>query len=498
MGMKKLILEAKGLCKLFGPTVALDKVDLTIFGGDIRGLIGENGSGKSTISSIVAGMQQADAGEMTYMGQPWKPMNMLEAQDAGISMILQEMNTIPGISVAANIFAGKEERFAKFGFVNQQKMIEAADEVLRSVGITHIHAADNIEKYNFEDRKLIEIARALNENIQLLIVDETTTALSHSGRELLYGIMRKLQKQGKAILFISHDLEELMNTCNALTVLKDGHLSGTVTKDKMEAASIKNMMVGREISGELYREDWMPDYENAVVLELKNITCKNIRNFQLQLHKGEILGIGGLSGCGMHEIGRIAYGLEKLEKGAVIVNGKEICHCLEAIRQKVGYISKNRDTEALMLKASIRDNIMLPCIDMIEKKTFVSPKKERQMVDEQVASLSIKCNNMNDSVSSLSGGNKQKVSFAKWMANSSQIIIMDCPTRGVDIGVKQSMYALMMDMKKKGISILMISEEMPELIGMCDRLIVMKDYQQVKEFKRSATLSEHDIVEYII
>lgn len=498
MQTNNIILEAKGLCKRFGQTVALDQVDLTICSGDIRGLIGENGSGKSTISSIVAGMQQADAGTMTYLGKAWKPQTMLEAQAAGISMILQEMNTIPGISVAANIYAGQEQRFARWGFVDQRAMIKAADEVLHSVGITHIHAADNIEQYNYEDRKLIEIARAINENTQLLIVDETTTALSHSGRELLYSVMRRMQDEGKAVLFISHDLEELMNTCNALTVLKDGHLSGTAVKADFDAASIKNMMVGREISGDLYRQDHEPQYQDRIVLELNNISMGSIRDFNMQLHEGEILGIGGLSGCGMHSIGRIAYGLERLDAGEVLVNGTPIHHCLDAIRRKVGYISKNRDSEALMLWASIRDNIMLPCIDAIEKRTYVSPAIERQMVQEQITQLRIKCNDMNDEVASLSGGNKQKVSFAKWIANDAQIIIMDCPTRGVDIGVKQAMYALMSDMKQRGVSILMISEELPELIGMSDRLIVMKDYEQVKEFKRSSALSEHDIVEYII
>lgn len=310
--------------------------------------------------------------------------------------------------------------------------------------------------------------------------------------------MHKLQKQGKAVLFISHDLEELMNICNALTVLKDGRLTGTVKKEEMEASSIKNMMVGREISGNLYRDDWDGNYENEIVFEMKHVALGKINDFNLELHKGEILGIGGLSGCGMHEVGRIAYGLEKLDKGTVSVKGEEIHSSLDAIRKKVGYISKNRDTEALMLKSSIKDNIMLPCIDAVSKRTFISPATETKMTDEQVKSLSIKCNSMNENVANLSGGNKQKVSFAKWIANESEIIIMDCPTRGVDIGVKQSMYALMVEMKKKGMAILMISEELPELLGMSDRLIVMKDFKQVKEFKRSKSLSEHDVIEFII
>lgn len=499
---QNVVFRAKDLRKEFGPTIALKGVDIALLPGEIRGLVGENGSGKSTIMSIAAGMQPATAGQMEYLGKSWHPHTMIEAQRAGISMILQEANTISGVSVAQNIFAGREGEFAKLGLINMGKMYRAADELLQKFGITHIRGKDPIDIHTFEDRKLVELVRCVNDDTRILVVDETTTALSHTGREILYKLIHKMADEGKSIVFVSHDMDEILEQCTCLTVLRDGEIIGTLNREEMDAPGaiqkIRYMMVGREIGEKYYREDYDSSCSEKVALELKNVSFGAIRDFSLEIHEGEIVGIGGLSGCGMHEIGRAAYGLEKLRSGEVLRDGKSVTSCLKAIDMEIGYISKNRDTEALILNGPIQGNIVLPSLRSLSKATFISPKSERKMSDGEIDAFRIKCGGGKQYVNTLSGGNKQKVSFGKWTARKSQVLIMDCPTRGVDIGVKQAMYAMIEQMKKEGKAILMISEELSELIGMADRLLIMKDFEVKKEFKRSPDLKQTDIIEYMI
>ncbi len=500
--MSEVLLEITGMSKNFGPVVALKNVALKICRGQVHGLVGENGSGKSTITSIAAGMQPATSGEMVLKGQRWKPASMIEAQQGGLSMILQEANTIPGCTVAENLFAGKESEYSRFGFVNSKKMNADADALLDKFGISYMRGKDSIDQYGFEDRKLIEIARAVNDDTEILVVDETTTALSMEGRVILYKIVEDMAKRDKAVIFISHDMDEIMEKCTILTVLRDGEIRGTVTREEMNVPDsigmIRQLMVGRDIGNKFYRSDYDSSCSDEVVLEFTNVSGPGVKDFSLKLHKGEIVGIGGLSGCGMHDIGRMAFGMEEIDRGSIKCRGKEVESAKDAVEKGIGYISKNRDTEALILQGSIENNIVLPSLKDISKAGFVSPKKCKKIIDEQIKLLEIKCNKSKQWVNTLSGGNKQKVSFAKWIAKGSDVVIMDCPTRGVDIGVKMSMYSLINQMKQEGKAILMISEEMSELIGMSDRLIVMKDLKISKEFTRSAELSETDVIEYMI
>lgn len=495
---KEIILEAKKICKTFGPTVALKNASITIRSGEIRGLIGENGSGKSTLTSIIAGMQGADSGEMQYLGNPYNPQSMIDSSKQGISMILQEAGTISNISVAQNIFLGNERKFTKLGIVNKNKMIKEAQERIERFHINSIKASDSINRYGFEERKLMEIIRVVDENTKLLIVDETTTALSHEGRELLYKLIRKMASEGKAVIFISHDLEELIEVCNVLTVLRDGVIVGELDKEEMQAPAVRKMMVGREIGDKYYRADHECSYDEEVVLSLKDVTCGSLKQFNLELHKGEILGIGGLSGSGMHDVGRIAFGLDQPITGEVKTKDGLVNNPQKAIRYGMAYISKNRDTEALILNGSVKDNLVLPTLPFLEKMFFISPKKEKKLAKTEIENLRIKTSHMSQDVNQLSGGNKQKISFGKWTALGSKILVMDCPTRGVDIGVKQAMYQLIEDLKNEGKSILLISEELTELIGMCDRIAIMKDFEIKKEFIRSQELSDSDIIEFMI
>lgn len=503
MGQDNIIFEARKINKSFGSTIALKDVDIILKKGEIRGLIGENGSGKSTVMSIASGMQTATSGEMFFKGKPWNPHNMVKAQGEGISMILQEANTIPGVSVAQNIFAGQESDFTKLGIINMRKMYKAADKVLKQFGMAHIRGRDLIDRYTFEDRKLIELARCVTDETEILVVDETTTALSLEGREILYNLIHEMtEKRNKSVVFISHDVDEILEQCTSITVLRDGDIVGHLTKEEMldsqAISKLRYMMVGREIGEKYYREDYDTSHGEEIALKLENVSFGEIKDFNLELHKGEIIGFGGLSGCGMHEIGRIAYGIEKLEAGKVIRNGKKISTPLQAISNGIGYISKNRDTEALILNGSIGDNIILPSLNDLEKFTFINPIDEKKATDKEISAFRIKCKNGRQWVDTLSGGNKQKVSFAKWMAKGSEVIVMDCPTRGVDIGVKQAMYNLIEKMKKEGKAIIMISEELSELIGMADKIIIMKDFKVTKEFMRSPELKQTDIIHYMI
>lgn len=500
--MSEVLLEIKNVSKNYGPITALKEVSIEICRGQVHGLVGENGSGKSTVTSIAAGMQPATSGEMVFMGKPWKPGSMIEAQHNGMSMILQEANTIPGCTVAENLFAGRENEFKSGPFVSKKKMNEAADAILDKFGITYMRGKDLIDRYGFEDRKLIEIARAVTDDTQVLVVDETTTALSLEGREILYKIVEDFAQNNKAVIFISHDMDEIMEKCNILTVLRDGEIRGTVTREEMDDPNslgmIRQLMVGRDIGNKFYRSDYDASCSDEVVLEFHHVSGPNVEDFSLELHKGEIVGIGGLSGCGIHEVGKIAFGIGEIDKGHVKAYGKEIESASQAVKLGIGYVSKNRDTEAIVLQGPIENNITLPSLRDLKKGIYLSRRARKKFSDEQIKKLEIKCNKGKQWVNTLSGGNKQKVSFAKWIAKGSDIVIMDCPTRGVDIGVKQSMYELITQMKHDGKAILMICEEMGELIGMSDRIVVMKNHKINKEFTRSADLTETDIIEYMI
>lgn len=499
---KDLIFETKALTKHFGPTVALDHVSLKVYRGEITGLIGENGSGKSTITSIAAGMQPPTSGEMYFCGKPHHPSTMLDGQAAGIGMIVQEQGTVSGISVAQNIFLGKEKQFRQAGIIRKKQMEARARQVLEDIGLKDIDPAAPVDTLNMQDRKLIEIAKVVYHRPELLVVDETTTALSQAGRQILYDLMDRMRQEHRAVIFISHDLEELMEVCDTLTVLRDGVLIKTLAKSEMDMDTIKRYMVGREMKGDYYRSDYDSTVGSEAVVTVENATSATglLMNFSMTLHKGEILGVGGLSHCGMHELGRVVFGEEKLLEGSVthVPSGSRIDSARTALKACFGYVSKNRDSEALVLDESIRDNIMAAGCDKLQRGPFLSPKDCKAYVSAQIHMLSIKCASMSQNVQFLSGGNKQKVVFGKWVGRDCDVLILDCPTRGVDIGVKAAMYQLIDQMRRQGKSILMISEELQELIGMCDRLLILKDGALAGEFMRSPELGENDIVSVMI
>ncbi|PHU37265.1 sugar ABC transporter ATP-binding protein [Agathobacter ruminis] len=500
--MVEPILQMKKITKKFGSVTALSEVDLAVYPGEIRGLIGENGSGKSTISSIAAGMQKANSGEMIFKNKAWAPQSMIDALDNGIGMVVQESGTIAGITVGESIFLGELDPFTnRLGWVNKKAMFQKATEAMEAIGVTSVTGDMPMSALDFQTRKLVEIAKVVRKNPSILVIDETSTALSHDGREIMYRLIKKFRDDGKAVIFISHDLDEIMEVCDTLTVLRDGNLIRTFTKEEYDANLIRTSMIGRELKGDYYRSDFKATSLDEIALEAKNLKYKEqLKDISLQLKKGEIVGIGGLAGCGMHALGKALFGALPLESGEVVTGtGKKITDPHVAMKQEIGYVSKDRDTESLSLTASIRDNIAIAGMDRFAIGGFlVTAHKESKYVKEQIENLSIKCASPNQSVSQLSGGNKQKVVFGKWIGCGSEILILDCPTRGVDIGVKQAMYQLMVQLKNEGKAILMISEELPELIGMSDRIFIMKDGEMKMEFKRSEMLSDADIIQYMI
>ena len=500
--MKTPILEMKHIRKTFASTVALGDVDLNVYPGEIRGLIGENGSGKSTISSIAAGMQKADNGEMRFHGAAWAPVSMLDALDKGIGMIVQESGTIQGVSVAENMFLGEMRQFpGPLGTVDRKAMNAKADEALCSIGVKNVSGATPMAALDFQTRKLVEIAKVVMKDPEILVVDETTTALSQEGRSILYALMKKLRDAGKAVLFISHDLDEIMEVCDTLTVLRDGAIIRHFTKAEFDADAIRTSMIGRELQGDYYRSDFTPSRLPEVAVKAAHIRCGAVlEDVSLTVYRGEIVGIGGLSHCGMHPLGKILFGAIRPDGGEVVTgSGVKITNETVAMKHRFGYVSKDRDVESLALSASIRDNIAIAGMEQYAVNGFLMlNSRERVYVDKQIADLSIKCADRDQAVSQLSGGNKQKVVFGKWIGRGSEVLILDCPTRGVDIGVKRAMYQLMTELKNQGKSIIMISEELPELMGMSDRILIMKDGKITREFARSADLSDAEIIKYMI
>lgn len=509
----EIIMECRAITKTFGPVVALDHVDLVVKRGEVRGLIGENGSGKSTVTSIFSGMQPADSGEMFYCGERWQPESMHWAAAHGVGMIVQETGTVPEITVAENMFLCQTEQFAAFrgrggkrwGPIRGKAMLRAAQQALDDIGAGHIDAAAITNTLDMQDRKLVEVAKVWMQQPELIVVDETTTALSQTGRGIIYGLMERMRKANRSVVFISHDLDEIKEKCDTLTVLRDGHIIRTFEKAEYDDDAIRTSMIGREMEGDYYRSDWDGSCGGPVVLAIENANLGDqLVDFSLEAHAGEILGIGGLSHCGMHTVGKVLFGDVKPASGSVKVythktGGEELENPAFAMKRGIGYVAKDRDVESLNTQTSIRDNIAIAGLDRFAIRNFlITYGREKRYVEQQRDRMQIKCFSIDQEVSQLSGGNKQKVVFGKWIGCDSSILILDCPTRGIDVGVKQAMYHMMYEMKKQGKTIIMISEEMTELMGMSDRLVIMKDGRITKEFPRSRDLTDAEIIQYMI
>lgn len=500
--MSDIRLQVKNVTKYFGINRALNNISFNINKGEVHALIGENGSGKSTLTNMLTGIYQLESGEFILDGQNIHPKNQVMANNQGVSIIVQELGTLSGLTVAENIFLGHEDRFIHFGIRNTVAMNNEANRLLKDYGFTHIKAQELVDNYNFEDRKLIEIVKATYFKPKILVIDETTTALSQEGREELYKHMNRIREEGNTVIFISHDLPEILDKSDTITVLRDGEYITTVKSRDVNEDDLKKLMVGREVTGKYYRSDYGSKISDEVVLSVKNVTVKGkIHDVSFDLHKGEILGFGGLSESGMHEVGKAIFGASYDREGEVVLaNGTHINDIPTAIANSIAYTSKDRDNESVVLNQSIEDNIALPSLDnlTIGKTKFLSFSKIKEFAKKFAKEMSVKMVNTQQFVSELSGGNKQKVVLARWIGKDSNIVVLDSPTRGIDIKVKQDIYQLMDKMRQEGKSIIMISEELMELIGMCDRIIILKDGALKGELARSEDLDENSLISMMV
>ena len=492
----KILLEAKHIDKRFGITHAVNNVSLNISAGEIRALIGENGSGKSTFCQMLCGIYTIGGGTFTLDGQVMHIKNQVEANNLGVSIIVQEMGTLSGLTVAENIFLGHEDPFMHYGIKDTRAMIREGQKLLDEYGFKNIRAGAMIDNYNFEDRKLVEIVKATYMKPKILIVDETTTALSRKGRLELYKIINEIREDGRSVIFISHDLGEILLQCDTISILRDGEYIDTVNAKDVNEDDLKRLMVGREIGSAYYRTDYGKEISPEVVISVKDVTVPGqIQDISFDLHRGEILGFGGLSECGMHEVGKAVFGASLDRTGSVkLSDGTEINDIPSAIKHSIAYASKDRDNESIILNESIRNNIVLPSLDDLAMRKLLSSRKLNKFAKEHAEKMQTKMQGIHQFISDLSGGNKQKVVLARWIGKGSDILVLDSPTRGIDVKVKQAIYALMQELTAQGKSIIMISEEIPELLGMSDRILIMKDGKINGEFIRSESLSEEDLI----
>lgn len=497
---KEILAHIENIYKHFGITKAVDGVSVDLYKGEICGLVGENGSGKSTLLSLMSGLLHPDSGSIVLEGKSYAPQNQTQANRLGVSMIVQEANTLPGLTVAENIFLGMEDPVMNHGIRNTRKMNRLAKEYLQEIGLDTVQPDVDVSYYSMEQRKMIELVKASRCTPKLLMVDETSTALSHDGREQLYKLMQDTKARGDSVLLISHDLQEVLKFCDRIIVMRDGKVVHTRNRGEVDEAGLKTLMVGRELTGKYYRDDFDTKVSDEVVLSVKNLACRErIKNVSFDLHKGEILGIGGLSESGMHELGKAVFGIEYDVTGDITVaNGSKVTGVQNAMKQNIGYVSKNRDLESLFNLTDIVDNISITCLDKIGRAGFVKPADMTAFSKKNAELLSIKMSSVNQIVGTLSGGNKQKVALTKWIARGTEIFIMDSPTRGIDVGVKAVIYSLMDDLRKQGKSMIVISEELLELIGTCDRILVLKDGEISGEFMRSRELAEETIVQCMV
>ncbi|MER2128769.1 sugar ABC transporter ATP-binding protein [Solibacillus sp. FSL H8-0523] len=470
------MIEMSGISKAFSGNVVLNDVSFELMPGEIHALMGENGAGKSTMMKILTGIHQRDAGVIKVNGQEVDCKSPQDAEDLGIAVIHQELNILPDLSVTENLFLGKEKTYPLFGILKKKEMHEEAKALLAKLGLD-LDPRTRAGDLSVGKQQIIEIAKAIASDAKYIIMDEPTAALTDREIETLFVTVNELKAKGISFVYISHRMEEIFAICDRITILRDGTYVGVRVIKETSFDEIVSMMVGREL-GERFPE------RNAsigeVKLEVKNISAKKaFDNVSFQLRKGEILGVAGLMGAGRTEVAQAIFGYRKLSNGEVFIDNKKVSinSPIEAMKHKIGFVTEDRKTQGLVLDFSIKENIMLANLEKGSKTGVIVPKLENDMVADYIEQLRIRCASADIAAKSLSGGNQQKVVIAKWLGTNPEILILDEPTRGVDIGAKKEIYQIMNNLAEAGVSILMISSELPEVIGMSDRVLVMREGQ---------------------
>ncbi len=471
--MNQVVLEMEGISKRFGATRALDNVRLTVRSHEIHALMGENGAGKSTLMKVLSGVYQPDAGVIKVDGKPILIGKPAEARAAGISLIYQELSVAANLTVAENVFMGSEPK-TRWGMADTAEMNRRTEDVLRSLDAP-FSATTPARKLSIAQQQQVEIARALIHRGRVLIMDEPTAALSDRETEALFRIVRKLRDDGIAVIYISHRMAEVNALADCVTVLRDGGYVGELTREQLDPARIVQMMVGRPL-GDFYQHK-TGRVRGKPVLQVENLTGGKVRPASFTVHAGEVLGLAGLVGAGRTELARLIFGADPKTGGRVLLDGREvnIREPLDAIRLAIGYLPEDRKGQGLFLQLSALANTSMNTLRGNSRLGVINHSALNKLTNEAIARLSIKVHGPEGIVGGLSGGNQQKVLLARWLEIKPRVLLLDEPTRGVDVGAKSEIYRIINDLAAQGVAIVVISSELPEVIGICDRVVVMRE-----------------------
>ncbi|EIT1261629.1 TPA: sugar ABC transporter ATP-binding protein [Escherichia coli] len=473
--MSETFLQMKHITKRFPGVLALNDVQFSLRRGEVHALLGENGAGKSTLMKILSGVYQPDEGEIIFEDKPVSFSDPLSAQNVGITIIHQEFNLFPELTVEENIFIGREFCKKNRWRLDEKQQRQATIEILQKLNLA-IKPDTLVADLTVAQQQMIEIAKAISVNARILIMDEPTAALTETEIESLFRVTRLLKEQGTGIVYISHRLEELALIADRATVMRDGQYISTVDYECVKISDLIAMMVGRDLGNIYPRREALQ--QRIPVLEVNGLTRKGVLNdINFTLYRGEILGFAGLMGAGRTELARAIFGADSIDSGTLKLNGKEtvIKDISDAIQQGISYLTEDRKKEGLALNLSVERNIMLGNYpEYSDRFGNVDSRRCQQTSEEQVKALRIKTPNLEQAALNLSGGNQQKIIIARWVCKDTDILIFDEPTRGIDVGAKLEIYELMNRLVAKGKSIIMISSELPEVLGMCDRILVMR------------------------
>ena len=464
--------EMRGICKSFPGVKALDNVGFTVAEGEVRALVGENGAGKSTLMKILNGNYKQDAGEILIDGKAVDITDPQVADSLGITIIFQELNLVDELSITENIFAGRLSQ--KGRLINWKQLHTKAKALLERIGF-EADPRKLVGKLTVAEKQMVEIAKALNRDARIILMDEPSATLTKKELDALFQIIRDLKSQGIAVIYISHRMEEIFEICESVTVMRDGQIIGTRQVAEVTSDELVEMMVGRELNAAYPKRNVKIGEE---VLRVENLCRKDRKqDVSFSLHRGEVLGIAGLVGAGRTEIMRAVFGVDYINAMNVYVGGKKvrIKDPASAKKHGIAFLTEDRKVEGLTLDFTVRDNIVAANLHSITKGAVTSNKKANSIADEYIEKTHIKTPHRDQKVGNLSGGNQQKVVVSKWLNSAPDILIMDEPTRGIDVGAKREIYEIINDLVAQGKSVILISSELPEVLGMSDRVLVMKD-----------------------
>lgn len=484
---QETLLKISGIDKSFPGVKALSNACLSVYAGRAMALMGENGAGKSTLMKVLTGIYSKDAGTIEYLGKAVAFKGPKDSQEAGISIIHQELNLVGNLTIAENIFLGREFVTA-WGAIDWKKMHQEADKLLSRLGVTH-SSHQLCSELSIGEQQMVEIAKALSFESKVIIMDEPTDALTDTETEALFKVIRELKAEKRGIVYISHRIKEIFEICDDVTVLRDGQFIGERAVADLDEDSLIEMMVGRRLDEQYPHLDKAP---GDVLLEVENLTGSGIHDVSFKLCRGEILGISGLMGAGRTELMKVLYGALPRTSGKVRLHQKEIFNTCpqDGLNNGIVYISEDRKGDGLVLGMSVKENMTLTALEYFSKVGHINQQAEKLAVSDFIMMFNIKTPSQDQQIGLLSGGNQQKVAIAKGLMTRPKVLILDEPTRGVDVGAKKEIYQLINEFKKDGLSIIIVSSEMPEVLGMSDRILVMHEGRISAEFQRDEATQE--------